>query len=95
MVCTDVENLKKINDNFGHDAGDGAIIKVAKKLQSVFGDQVPCFRTGGDEFCLLIISPKKPMVEKLIAQVESELEEYNKSSGLPYKVQCSSSFCTV
>ena len=95
MVYADVENLKIINDTFGHDAGDETIIKVAKVLQTVFGQATPCFRTGGDEFCLLLLTAKEAPVEKLLAQVESELDEFNKNSGLPYKMECSSSYCSV
>jgi len=95
MVCADVDNLKTINDTFGHDAGDETIVKVAKVLQTVFGQETPCFRTGGDEFCLLLLTAKEAPVEKLLAQVESELDEFNKNSGLPYKMECSSSYCSV
>lgn len=95
MVCADVDNLKKINDTFGHDAGDDTIIKVAKVLQNVFGQETPCIRTGGDEFCLLMLTAKEAPVKKLLAQVDSDLDEFNKNSGLPYKMQCSSSYCSV
>jgi diguanylate cyclase (GGDEF)-like protein len=44
--------LKKINDRFGHKAGDELLIKCADCLKSVFGEY-GTFRTGGDEFIAL------------------------------------------
>ena len=95
MVCADIDGLKQINDDFGHEEGDIAIIQAARTLQKEFGEGTPCIRTGGDEFCVLILSEKKPPVDRLIKNVEKTLDEFNAKSGLPYKVMCSCSHCTV
>jgi len=57
LVCMmiDADHFKEINDTYGHDAGDGVLIELAKTLQhSLRNDDVVC-RLGGDEF--LIICP--------------------------------------
>ena len=52
LVC-DINNLKTINDTFGHDAGD-KIIKDAKNLLSSIFTNSSVFRIGGDEFVLIL-----------------------------------------
>jgi len=55
-MMIDADGFKKINDNYGHDAGDLVLCELAKRLQfAVRTDDIVC-RLGGDEF--LIICPK-------------------------------------
>ena len=53
MAIIDVNNLKYINDNFGHDKGNVLIISTAEAAVSVFG-QDKVYRIGGDEFAVLL-----------------------------------------
>lgn len=54
VVMIDINGLKAINDNYGHEAGDKTIKIVGKCLAAVFGDNDFCARIGGDEFlCFL------------------------------------------
>lgn len=48
ILYCDLNGLKKINDQYGHDAGDHAIISLSGALSFVFGSDV--YRNGGDEF---------------------------------------------
>lgn len=49
----DLDNFKRVNDQYGHQAGDDLLHKVAHLMEKVFSDGL-CFRFGGDEFvCLL------------------------------------------
>ena len=52
VVFVDVNGLKKVNDNLGHEAGDALILSVAGKITEVFGD-ARCYRFGGDELVIL------------------------------------------
>src|SRR5437867_1086518 len=50
VVLVDVNSFKNVNDNFGHKAGDAALIRIAAHLRAAFfGAQLTC-RLGGDEF---------------------------------------------
>ncbi|MBQ1792970.1 MAG: GGDEF domain-containing protein [Oscillospiraceae bacterium] len=50
----DINGLKQINDELGHEAGDELIKGAAECITEVFkGSQAQCFRTGGDEFVVL------------------------------------------
>lgn len=53
FVFADVDHLKKINDVYGHEAGDQAICMVAKALKKVFGEDEMIIRYGGDEFLIV------------------------------------------
>lgn len=60
IMLFDIDDLKKYNDNFGHDAGDELLRETVKLLQSVVrkGDRV-C-RLGGDEFLVIFADPEGP-----------------------------------
>ena len=50
IISIDLDNLKEINDKFGHHAGDTAIKIIAKALKQYIGDDGIAARFGGDEF---------------------------------------------
>ncbi len=52
----DVNNLKHINDNYGHEYGDALIIKAAKSIAAVVSDNVLGFRMGGDEYVMVAVN---------------------------------------
>lgn len=56
LVLCDVDNLKEINDQDGHEAGDTALRTVARALERAVAGQerAAIYRIGGDEFCLLL-----------------------------------------
>lgn len=53
LILLDVDNLKIVNDTFGHAAGDDLIRTVAHRLREVCDDGT-VFRLGGDEFAILV-----------------------------------------
>ena len=67
----DVDDFKKINDNYGHDAGDAALIATAKILKETFRSSDITARMGGDEFVVLALEIPAPGSE----QVEAGLWE--------------------
>jgi len=54
LVFIDVDNLKYINDNFGHREGDYALQQIAGLLRECFRESDVIARLGGDEFCVLL-----------------------------------------
>lgn len=55
LFSVDMDGLKYINDNFGHQEGDNAIIILAKAMLSYASDKGICARYGGDEFAMALI----------------------------------------
>lgn len=95
VICIDIDYLKKINDKFGHEGGDNAILQTSNAIQSVFSKNSICVRTGGDEFCVLTHSPKKQNIDKLIEKLTQQLEKYNSKKEVPYEVMCSCGYFTL
>lgn len=54
LLYLDVDQFKSINDNFGHDSGDSALIAVAERLRSAIRQVDQAYRLGGDEFAVLL-----------------------------------------
>jgi two-component system, cell cycle response regulator len=54
LIFIDVDNLKYINDNFGHREGDYALQQIARLLRECFRESDIIGRLGGDEFCVLL-----------------------------------------
>jgi len=54
VIACDMNNLKRVNDNFGHSMGDTMIKECANAILKEWQNYGICYRTGGDEFCILI-----------------------------------------
>jgi len=68
MIEIDLNGLKKVNDEIGHHAGDEVIRGTAECIGKVFGEYGECFRTGGDEF-IVLVEGKEIDCEVLTAKV--------------------------
>lgn len=84
-IFCDCNNLKKINDNFGHDMGDRYITEAYKILKSAVKENSVIIRWGGDEF--LVITPDCDMAEheKLMEKIstsQAKLSEIKTGMGL-------------
>lgn len=86
LLFADVDNLKWINDSFGHDIGDQALIKVANILSSFRSSDIIA-RLGGDEFAILISDPVSTGGElQLRARFNGLLEEENLKNELGFEL---------
>lgn len=61
----DLNNLKKVNDTLGHEAGDVYLQAAASSFRSQAGENITVYRTGGDEFVLLSVGDTLPSMERL------------------------------
>ena len=69
VVFADLNGLKVINDEKGHDAGDKLLIRAASLLKIAFGDD-QVYRIGGDEFVILCADTTKEKVDQQISQLK-------------------------
>ena len=67
VVMADVDQLKYINDTYGHDAGDSAIRAVANALRGVIRSDDLLFRWGGDEFLAILPNLPEPLVNQRLS----------------------------
>ena len=57
LAILDADNFKRINDTLGHDAGDRALVTIARQMRALAGANMQFARLGGEEFGLLATGP--------------------------------------
>jgi len=89
LIFIDVDNLKYINDNFGHREGDYALQQIACLLRECFRESDIIGRLGGDEFCILLSQSGETgdlLVRKRLFQL---IGRSNENSGRFYALSVS------
>jgi diguanylate cyclase (GGDEF)-like protein len=82
VVMMDVEGLKRINDSFGHLAGDALLQRVAGSLREATSDRDLAARLGGDEFAIVLSNGNATQAGTIADQVRrSLLRETDDLSG--------------
>lgn len=71
VVIMDVNHLKLVNDRMGHLAGDNLIKFCADLIKEYLGDLGDCYRTGGDEFMMVIEHADKALIAQRIEKIEA------------------------
>lgn len=95
LISLDMDNLKLINDNYGHAEGDVALRQLGKIIESVTEENEICARMGGDEFLLATTSPKgKERAIEIENEIHRKLKEYNVNADKPYELWASIGFFT-
>ena len=74
LFFCDVNNLKKINDSFGHREGDLALIRVADAFEQTFRDSDIVARISGDEFAVLAMEASGQSQELILRRLEKNLK---------------------
>ncbi len=75
FVSIDVTGLKRINDSLGHAAGDELLQGAAQCLVRVFGNKGKVYRTGGDEFIVMLDVLEEEM-KSLLDELDNVTKEY-------------------
>jgi len=89
LIFADLDGLKQINDQHGHEEGDFAIRESAALLHRTFRQDDIVSRIGGDEFVVLSragILENLPDIER---RLDTRFDEFNAASGKPYRLGCS------
>jgi diguanylate cyclase (GGDEF)-like protein len=81
IVILDVNDLKKINDNEGHNAGDQYIKDACKIICETFSHS-PVFRIGGDEFAIIAQGSDYNNIDELMNQVHEHNMQARNSGGI-------------
>ena len=89
LLYADLDNFKKINDQYGHQEGDRALIEVARILKNTYRESDIIARIGGDEFVVFPIEISEDYVDTIPARLQSNFETYNSNNGREYKLSIS------
>jgi len=89
LVFGDLDRLKIINDNYGHDEGDWAIKTTAEIIRSVFRSTDITARLGGDEFTIFAANMKEELVPVFLKKINELLDEKKKANGKKYVLSIS------
>jgi len=79
LIYADMDNLKLMNDDYGHEAGDRALVCIADVLKKTFRGSDVIGRVGGDEFAILALEAKAESLDALRKRLTENLErtQYN------------------
>jgi diguanylate cyclase (GGDEF)-like protein len=88
LVC-DLDNFKKINDQYGHLAGDSCLRQVADALRSELRGADTCFRWGGDEFVVVLAGTSELGSLEVAARIEAAVgRSCARPDESPLRVTC-------
>jgi len=77
FISIDIDGLKLVNDNYGHDAGDTLLITVAQIIKKCFHENDIVARIGGDEFAALMPLSDAIVVQNVYRKIYEEVAEHN------------------
>ena len=89
IFFADMDGLKKINDTYGHDMGDKAIMLLARVLKDIFRSSDVVGRLSGDEFGIVALGMKIGHVEKTRLKIEMLCKKVSIENQLPFTLSVS------
>ena len=89
FISFDMDWLKKINDTYGHQAGDYAIRLTAAAIRRAAPKDAILARVGGDEFLAVLPRAKMPAAQKYMDDFRKELDNLNRTENRAFDVDAS------
>jgi len=89
VIYADLDGLKRINDEFGHNDGDLAISSAAQVLKEALRSSDIIARLGGDEFSALVCKAYPPNYETIKQRIASGCERKTAEMGKPWRLSMS------
>ncbi len=89
LIAADLDNLRVINDTFGREEGDHAILTAVSFLKKSFRSTDIIARLGDDVFAVFAIVTQEEYVGKIYGRIQETMQSYNESSDKPYNVTMS------
>ncbi|MCH5275715.1 MAG: GGDEF domain-containing protein [Lachnospiraceae bacterium] len=80
LIVFDINGLKPVNDNMGHEKGDKLIMGVAGVLAKSFYGIGKIYRIGGDEFCVICEERNEAKINAALLEMEQNIRRANKNS---------------
>lgn len=93
VICfLDINNLKLVNDTYGHSEGDRYIQALCGMIKSRLEEEDIFFRIGGDEFIIVFKKKNKKQAENIWEEIIKQFNERNLEEEFPYDITASHGF---
>jgi len=89
LLFIDLDNLKDVNDEFGHPIGDQALIQTTRILKKTFRGSDIIARIGGDEFVVLTLEISGAGARTFSTRLQKSLDSFNRRTRLPFTLALS------
>lgn len=96
IAVLDINDLKNVNDTYGHLEGDNLIKEAASNIDDYLSSFGKCYRIGGDEF--VFISKESDIEEKFnytCKKLLNHIDRHNKISGKPYELRLAMGYSVI
>ena len=95
IIVADVNNLKAINDKYGHQAGDTALKNIAEIIKNCFRPDDVVARIGGDEFAVLMLRSDSNVAQEACKRIYTKIDDHNKRQDLTIPLSISIGWATA
>ena len=86
LVSMDLNNLKYMNDHFGHGAGDLLIMSAAYIMMDIIQDKGSVYRIGGDEFFAFLYNVSTEEFQKMKQEAKQQIESFNANNDIQISI---------
>ena len=86
ILFIDMDKMKDINDEYGHDVGDDALKEASRILRTSFREGDIISRYGGDEFIVFVSSIDDVVIENIKNRIKNSTYQFNKSDSCKYNL---------
>lgn len=86
LVMLDIDHFKRINDAYGHSAGDEVLKRVARRIESRIRITDGLYRIGGEEFVVVIEGQGVETAARIAEELRERIEEADLVPGIPVTV---------
>lgn len=86
LILIDVDNLKEINDTYGHTAGDKVIEIVGQAIKKCIRKEDAGLRYGGDEFIILLFNQDKKAAYRVVERIRREISKLAAGQGMNIQI---------
>lgn len=92
LILIDVDNLKEINDTYGHIAGDKVIEIVGQAIKKCIRKEDAGLRYGGDEFIILLFNQDKKAAYRVIERIRREINKLAAGQGMNIQISAGAAY---
>ena len=92
-ILCDVNDFKQVNDNYGHNMGDRALVIIASVMNEIsLRSGAKVYRIGGDEFAIMVPFEDESLTQSICDDIDKKLAEYVAKENLPFELSVSTGY---